>query len=737
MSSASRWIIVSNRLPYQYNADTNSLTLSSGGLVTAITGIHTTSQKIWVGAVLEDEAEHWRHVEKPDTANLSYDMVVLDNDEYDRYYNGFCNDVLWPAFHYQSERVQFRHDDWEAYQRVNREFAIKLNDMAKPNDLIWIHDFQLALVPKYLKELNPELTVGWFLHVPFPSSELYLELPVRAEILDGILQSDLVGFHDYSYVRHFCSSVQRVFGIETSLFSINYQHRQVSIGVFPVSIDFNRFHDSAQEPAVVKKAKEYHSTDFVFLGVDRLDYSKGVDLKIRAYYQLLLDHPELHGKVSLIQVAVPTRQDVDEYVKLRLDIEQLVSEVNGRFATPSWSPIHYLFHPVSFEELMALYRAADCLVVTSKRDGMNLVSLEYVAAQSLSDPGIVLISEFTGAKSLLSQAIPINPRDVEGTAKKMFVAINMPQTDRQHSCQMMMEYLRNYTATDWGKAFISKMTEVVAKTKRHQVKLIKDSGHYVSEYMGAHRFQRVTLFIDYDGTLVKIQKNPEDAVLSKQDYARLKKLSELPNVDVVIISGRDQPFLMDQLGGLDVYMAAEHGALFYDKHDWQNLALSDSTKWYHNTLQIMRDYTKQVPGSFIEQKNYCLCWHYRKSPKEFAEYQALKLHEELENGLSNFPARLIHGKKVIEVCAIEANKGVFVHWFLDQYAQSNFGFALGDDRTDEDIFAELQETDFETIKVGSGPTLAKSRLSAQTAVMELLDTFIAEFAALGSVSRAS
>jgi trehalose 6-phosphate synthase/phosphatase len=731
MSSSSRWIIVSNRLPYQYNAETNSLDLSSGGLVTAITGIHSASQKIWLGAVLEDELPHWQNVDRPDTTNLSYDMVVVNNDEYDSYYNGFCNDVLWPAFHYQSERVQFRHDDWENYQRVNRLFAEKINEIAKPNDLIWIHDFQLALVPKYLKELNPELTIGWFLHVPFPSSELYLEIPVRNEILDGILASDLVGFHDYSYVRHFCSSVQRVFGIETSLFSINYNHHQVSIGVFPVSIDFNRFHDAAQIPGVVKKAKEYRNTDFLFLGVDRLDYSKGVDLKIKAYYHFLLEHPELHGKVSLIQVAVPTRQDVDEYVKLRLDIEQLVSEVNGRFATPAWAPIHYLFHPVSFEELMALYRAADCLVVTSKRDGMNLVSLEYVAAQSLSDPGIVLISEFTGAKSLLSQAIPINPRDVEGTAKKMFQAFEMSQSDRQHACQVMMEYLRNYTATDWAKAFITKLTDVVAKGQRHKIRYIKDSRAFVHEYMEQYKPSKILLFIDYDGTLVKIRKNPEDAVLDESDRSVLKKLSELPNVDVVVISGRDQFFLSEQLQGIDVYLAAEHGALFFDKKSWKNLSLSDSTKWYGNTLQIMRDYTKQVPSSFIEQKNYCLCWHYRKSPSEFAEYQALKLHEELENGLSQFPARLIHGKKVIEVCAMEANKGVFVRWFLENHADSEFGFALGDDRTDEDIFSELLDSSFETIKVGLGPTLAKSRLSAQTAVLELLDCFLRQFDMLG------
>lgn len=725
MSQARRWIIISNRLPYQYDATTNSLKLSSGGLVTAITGIHSSAAKIWVGAVLEDELPHWQEVSPPQSGNaLAYDMVTVSTADYDRYYNGFCNDVLWPLFHYQSERVQFRHDDWEAYQRVNLAFAEKINEIATPDDLIWIHDFQLCLVPQYLKQLNPQLTVGWFLHIPFPSSELYLELPVRNELLQGILASDLVGFHDYAYVKHFCSTVQRILGIETSLFAINYRHHHTSIGVFPVSIDFNQFNQAAQRPEVIKLAQKYRITDFTFLGVDRLDYSKGIDLKIRAYYNLLLEHPELHEKVSLIQVAIPTRQDVDEYVKLRLDIEQLVSEVNGRFATPSWSPIHYLFHPVTFDELISLYRAADCLVVTSKRDGMNLVSLEYVAAQQLDDPGMVLISEFTGAKSLLSQAIAINPRDVEGTAKKMFDVIQMSRSERQHACQMMMEYLRHYTATDWGKAFIAKLSEIKAKECHAEVVMIEDSIAFVRQYFNKHKAKRYLLFIDYDGTLVPICNNPEEAVLLPEARHILQRLTQLPFMDVVIISGRDQYFLTQQLAGLDVFMAAEHGALFYDKQTWNNLALSDNNEWYQNTLQIMRDYTKLVPSSFIEQKTFCLSWHYRKSPSEFAEQHALKLNQELENGLSRFPARLIHGKKVIEVCATEANKGVFVHWFLENYAETDYGFAIGDDRTDEDVFAELKATCFETIRVGLGPTFAKSRLATQKLVLRLLNALL-------------
>ncbi len=716
MTSHERWIIVSNRLPYQYDINTQSLTLSSGGLVTAITGMHSQATQLWVGAVLTPELEKWQQKRVVDSAAFSYEPVPVTVEDYDSYYNGFCNDVLWPLFHYQSERVQFRHQDWEMYQKVNRDFAEHIHRIAKPGDLIWIHDFQLCLVPQYLKELNPNLVIGWFLHIPFPSSELYLELPVREEILNGILSADLVGFQDYAYVHHFCSSVQRCFGIETSLFSIQYKERQVNLGVFPVSIDYHHFHKAAQKPEVTKLAAEYHGVGFLFLGVDRLDYTKGVDLKLRAFECFLKDYPEYHGKVSMVQVAIPTRQDVDEYVKLRLDIEHLVSEVNGQYATPSWTPILYLFHSVTFDELMSLYRAADGLVVTSKRDGMNLVALEYVAAQSLDNPGVVLISEFAGAHSLLSGAVSINPRDIEGTAKKMLTSMQLPVTERYSACQKMQAYLSQYTATDWGELFIEKLKQVAMQEQQRSITILHHPQDFLNNYIKQYPNEKILLLLDYDGTLVQICQRPEDAILSAQMKQALKEVSEKPCIEIVIISGRDQDFLTEQLSGLDVYIAAEHGALFFDREKWYNLAVSDQNEWYRSTQQIMEHYAQLVPESFIEHKKFCISWHYRKSPPEFARQQALKLYEELENGLSRLPARLINGKKVIEVCAMEANKGVFTHWFLERNPEFKYGIAIGDDRTDEDIFVELRNTSYATVRVGPGQTAAKYRLPTQASI---------------------
>lgn len=714
-----RWIIASNRLPYAFNTDTHELEMSNGGLVTAITGIHGDEEKVWVGAVLSSEIEHWRQSKIPHSKSLSVDMVEVEDNAYDHYYNGFSNDVLWPLFHYLSERVQFRHDDWHAYQVVNRLFAEKIAAIAQPNDLIWIHDFHLMLVPSYLKALRDDLTIGWFLHIPFPSSELFMELPVRETLLEGVLQSDLAGFHDYGYVRHFSNAVKRILGVDTNLFSITYQQHQTTLGVFPVSIDYDQFSSSAKSDVVKSLSQQYQLTDFVFLGVDRLDYTKGVELKLESFYRLLKAHPELHGKVSLIQVAVPTRQDVEAYIQLRTRVEQLVSEINGQYATPNWTPIHYLYHGVNFEELIALYRAASCLVVSSRRDGMNLVSLEYIASQSLDNPGIVMLSEFAGAKALLSKAVSINPHDIEGTAQQMVRVMSFTLNERCAAIQQMQAFLQDYTATDWGQSFMTKLKQVDQLQKSYHPVQVDQISMFARKLHEKFSGQSPCLVLDYDGTLVGICQHPSEAIINRAMHSAIARLID-QGYTIVIVSGRDQDFLAEQFNGLPVYLAAEHGAMFFDKSSWQCLASQDKSIWYQHTLEIMSYYTKLVPESFIEEKNFGLAWHYRQSPAAFAQYQALKLSDELQQGLFATAARIVHGKKVIEVCATEANKGVFLQWFLQQYSVSAVGLIMGDDRTDEDMFAVGDPERMVSIKVGLGMSSAQYRLPSQNDVLKLL-----------------
>ncbi|RYX98311.1 trehalose-6-phosphate synthase, partial [bacterium] len=422
----------SNRLPFTKDKKTGEFIPTSGGLVSALSGIETNEKTIWAGIAPDGMSEsEWALL--PEQIQESYSPVFVPPDLYDRYYNGIANDVLWPLFHYEGSLIQFSWKDWQSYCEVNIMVASAIADAAKENDSVWIHDFHLFLVPKYLRNLRPDLKIGFFLHIPFPSSEVFRQLPSRKEILEGILSADLVGFHDYSYLRHFCDAADTLLHNNSNMLFIDYNGKKVNLGVFPISIDTEKFiaaSDSSEVAEIYQKYSQEIKDNYLILSVDRLDYIKGVLIRLKAFRDLLVANKELRGKVTLLQIAIPTRQNVTQYMNLKSQMEQMIGEINGEFGKPDYVPVRYIYSSVSFNELVALYRLADALLVTSRRDGMNLVSLEYIASQPESDPGMVILSEFTGASSILSHAIPINPWDIEGTSNAIKYTINMTQEER-------------------------------------------------------------------------------------------------------------------------------------------------------------------------------------------------------------------------------------------------------------------------------------------------------------------
>jgi trehalose 6-phosphate synthase/phosphatase len=699
----SRWIVVSNRLPFSYDKKKKTIVQSSGGLVTAIKGIKTKNEVVWLGTADEE-------LKKLNINNLSkekmtkYVPIYLSKELYNSYYNDFSNDVLWPALHYEMDRVRYIEEHYNNYKTVNEIFAKKIASICKKGDVIWIHDYHLFLCPRYLKKLVGEkVKVGFFLHVPFPSSEIYRQLTPRRDILSSIVCSDVIGFHDFSYLRHFSRTVYDILGFTTKQMSIKTDVGTTKLGVYPVSIPSKNIEVKSQSKGVEKETQRLfplkeNNRHSLILGVDRLDYTKGIPQKLLSFEKFLADNPSYVGKVQLIQIAVPTRVDVQEYQELRSIVERKVGEVNGKFGKVNYTPVKYINKSISLNELLALYRKADVLLVSSLRDGMNLVCLEYVMAQDNASPGVVLLSEFAGAKATLSHAISINPHNILGTSKKIKTAIEMSKKEKLERIKVMKDYLLGYDSSHWAEDFM-KTLSTQKKNKIIDAVDIKNKKN-CNNLNKLFKKKKNTIFLDFDGTLAPIVSNPESAKASPGVMNVLKKLSRCS--DLIIVSGRPEAFLKKKLAGINCDMAFEHGALYYDKSQRKvrNLISTSKVKWYSQALKIIESYKNRTPNSFIEKKNYSIAWHFRNSPSDYGEFQARNMVADLRGCFQGLPVSVILGKKVVEIKASEANKGRFIEWYLDRNSSSEINvFAAGDDRTDEDMFDVLQDSGV-TLKIG-------------------------------------
>ena len=724
-----RCLLVSNRLPLVYNKKSQEFKSSSGGLVSAIKGLDATKVGYdfeWMGIMTDDIEEiKIEDLKKIPFGDLRCHPVVVPKDTYDQYYNGFCNNVIWPLFHYEHSVIQQTDLGWRAYQMINELVAQAIVLEAKAQDTIWIHDFHFFLVPGLIKQKRPELKVGFFLHIPFPSSEIFRELPQRKEILTSLIQCDLVGFHDLSYLTHFKSSLSRVLGASSGLFD----ERQG--GVYPISIDTQHFLELAQaqetKEFIERYAESKKDTKWI-LGVDRLDYIKGLMLKLKSFEEFLRKYPDWRGKVQMLQVVIPSRTEVAEYQDLKNKIEQQVSSINGEFGSPDYVPIHYLYKSVSEYELSALYQLSNVMHIGSRRDGMNLVCLEYVVSQQDEHPGTLLLSEFTGAHSTLSYALSINPWNIEETAIKIKEALEQSDEQRRKEMVPMRDFLKHYTSSEWAKIFIRDLHR--ESKPAPQVYSVSKDGKF--PWMRNLQGKKILFFCDLDGTLAPIAPLPSLVKIQRETQDILKEMSRHHNIQFVVVSGRDREFLQEQFidNKLLFPLAACHGAYSFspETKEWNNLIPHDSTKWKEKVLEVLALYTSRTPGSFVEDKGHAVTWHYRNSPPDFADFLANKLFIELEESLTSLPAQVTRGKKVIEIKSLHASKGFFVQqWLEKQEYRPDVIVALGDDNTDEDMFDFIQsKTGVEPfcIKVGEEKTQARYFIKEQATVNLFLKNLV-------------
>lgn len=459
------FVVVANRMPIDMERLSDGTTTyrhSPGGLVTALEPLLRRQHGAWVGWPGITDGDEEPILEK----DLRLQPVRLSSEDVEQYYEGFSNATLWPLYHDVIVRPIFHREWWNRYVDVNRRFAEATSRTAAPGATVWVQDYQLQLVPKMLRELRPDLTIGFFLHIPFPPVELFMQLPWRTEIVKGLLGADLVGFHMAGGAQNFVYLSRRLVGANTSRGSVGVRSRfgevhvdsrTVRVGAFPISIDAGDLDRMARDRNVRRRAKEIRAElgnpRTVLLGVDRLDYTKGIDVRLNAFRELLEEGRVKRGDAVVLQAATPSRERVESYQALRQGIERQVGHINGEFARVGHPVIDYLHRPIPRDELVAFYVAADVMLVTPLRDGMNLVAKEYVACRS-DLGGALVLSEFTGAAAELQQAYLVNPHDLESVKDAIEAAINQPVDEGRRRMRSLRRQVLAHDVNRWARAFL-------------------------------------------------------------------------------------------------------------------------------------------------------------------------------------------------------------------------------------------------------------------------------------------
>ncbi|MDD4101656.1 MAG: bifunctional alpha,alpha-trehalose-phosphate synthase (UDP-forming)/trehalose-phosphatase [Kiritimatiellae bacterium] len=717
-----RLIIIANRLPIKLGRSAGRVVFkrSEGGLATGLASLHAGFEIHWIGwpgTHFDSEMEQG-HV----TALLSrhsFHPVFLSQEQVEDYYEGYCNNIIWPLCHYFFAYIQYDQKALTAYREVNRAFFEAAKDLIQPGDRVWVQDYQLMLLPGMLREAFPDLSIGYFHHIPFPSYELFRVLPERAEILRGLLGADLIGFHTHDYMRHFISAAYRTLGLNCELDEIRFVDRLVQVNAFPMGIDFNAYNQApkrTQVQAYCKTFRQQLGVQKLVLSVDRLDYSKGVLHRLKGFASALERYPELLEKVSLLMLLVPSRATVPEYAELKKKIDQTIGELNGLYATPNWTPVHYYYRSFSPDRLMALYHVSDIALVTPLRDGMNLVAKEYVAAKR-DTPGVLILSERAGASIELTDALLVNPNDIEAIGDAIAAAVLMPEEEQLARLRRMQSLLARQNVDKWAADYIEALD--VIRERNCVLREARIGDAHLQEIKQRYTAARKRLLIlDYDGTLAPLRQQPEQAVPEARLVEILRRLSSMPGSTVAVCSGRDRETLDGWLGNLPVLLAAEHGAFYKEEGVWHSVTQKFPV-WTQEILDVLERTTSQTPGSRVEKKQTALVWHYRNSDAWLADLREKQLINALMPLCARMDLHIMRGNKVVEIKCSNQNKGTEVRRLVskDQY---DFILAAGDDVTDEDMFSVLPP-DAVTIRVGDFSQTARYSVGSQTEMLNFLE----------------
>jgi trehalose 6-phosphate synthase/phosphatase len=716
-------IIVSNRLPVSVKKVDGKLEFypSIGGLATGLASYATDKKNKWIGwpgVSSEEVTEKEKQDIATELGKHNCYPVFLTKKQLEDYYNGYSNSILWPLFHDVPIAVaatKKRDEYWKAYRKVNAAFADAALALSSKGNTIWVHDYQLLLLPALLRKERTDDRIGFFLHIPFPPTETFKQLKYGDALVAGMLGADLIGFHTDGYVQNFLSTAQHYDVGVIDKKKVILQGRVARVTDFPMGIDYEKFARAVKLRAVkteLAKLRIKYRGRKLILTVDRLDPTKGLVERAAAYKEFLVRNPQMRGKVVMAMLAVPSRTDIDEYKKLKTKLETLVKDINDTFGSKHWQPLDYMYRSVPFEQLTALYQRADVAFIVPLRDGMNLVAKEYLASQP-NQNGVLVLSKTAGAAEELKDAIMVDPTKPHTLVKGLSRALAMPEKELKARVSSMQDLISTSTVQVWAGKFMKslKQTSGLEVSRTHSLSLARQKA-IIAAFRAANSH---TLFLDYDGVLMPFSDKPEKAKPTKELKSLLKKLAN--SAKVVIISGRSRTDLEAWLGDLPVALVAEHGAFSRDADKKRWSTLETVTEWKQPVLSLLEKYAALTPGAFVEEKESALVWHYRKAKPYYAQKYLVILKRLLAPLARRYNLSVHQGNMILEVNPQNIHKGRAASKRLED--KTEFVLAIGDDYTDEDMFAALP-THTITIKVGRGRTKARYRAKNVVAVQDLL-----------------
>ena len=709
--------------------------MREGGFAYGLHYFYCSQNCYWIG---------WPGIQQEDMTHEEQEALrirLFDNHCLPIYYNDkqaldcshyFSEKIIYPLFHYYTQNIVFDPTSWEGYKKINQLFADVLLNVINENDKIWIHDYQLMLLPGMLRKHFPNISIGFFLHIPFPSYEVFRLMPWRTELLESLLSSDLIGFHTYDYERHFISCVRRLLGYDAEFNQVRLEERIVKVDSYPMGVDYNRFHKAAEAIKERKRKdksgiqneldqlRNSHSEVKYVLSIDRLDESKGIPERLKAFEYFLRNYPSYLEKVIFLLVVIPTEDKDESYRKLKSDVDELVGMINGRYGTLNWTPIRYFYRSLDFQQLTELYTSSEIAFFTPFRDGMNLKAKQFVASKT-DGRGVLILSEMAGASKEMYESLLVNPSNIREMADAIHKALSMPEEEQIERNNVLQERLKNYNEEKWVNFFIdglrnAKQLQNTKLTKKVNQELQKE---LLKSYKKASK--RI-FFLDYDGTLSPFKKDPNEAGPDDELYNLLSQLTELPNTEVTIISGRNKEMLSEWFqDNWNIHFIAEHGVWIKSPGGKWEAMERINNKWKNIVRPYIEFYVDRTPGSFIEEKNYSLVWHYRKADPDLGKLRSWELKDELLDLVTNHNLEIMDGDKVIEIKNAGINKGRAA---LSKLGNNHYDFifAIGDDWTDEYLFEALPDKAF-TIKVGAKSTKAMYYVEGQEDVRPLLNQF--------------